>query len=82
MYSIVSPAAVTKLGKAEDTVYSNTAVKINLPEDNSSGASSFTTYPEVASDSLLGIHRAQIQLEGGGEMGEESIFFLLKCKEF
>lgn len=45
LYSVASPAAVTKLGKAEDTVYSNAAVKMILLEDNSSDASYFTTYP-------------------------------------
>lgn len=44
LYSVASPAAVTKLGKAEDTVYSNAAVKMILLEDNSSDASYFTTY--------------------------------------
>lgn len=71
--SLDFPVAVIKLDKAEDTA------KMNLPEENGSDASVFTTYPVVTSDSLTGIQGAQIQLERGWE---DSIFLLLKCKEF
>lgn len=65
LHSSSFSAALIKHGKVEDTVYSHTVVKMNLPEENSSDASNFTIYPVVTSDSLTGIQTVQIQLEGG-----------------
>lgn len=59
LYSLGFSVAVIKLGKVEDTV------KMNLPEENGSDASIFTTYPVMTSDSLTGIQGVQIQLERG-----------------
>ena len=59
LYSVGFPVAIIKLGKVDDTV------KMNLPGENGSDASVFTTYPVVTSDSLTGIQGAQIQLERG-----------------
>ena len=67
LYSLGFPVAIIKLGKVEDTV------KMNLPEENGSDASVFTTYPVVTSDSLMGIQGAQIQLERG--QGKKIQFF-------
>lgn len=61
LYLLGFPVAIIKLGKVEDTV------KMNLPEENGSDPSIFTTYPMVTSDSLMGTREHRYNWKGDRE---------------